>query len=103
MEPAIFLAGITGWRCQSEDDRNHWEMYLRHHTVGIGNDCVLLQSLYETQNPTLLQHCLTECDESRTSRVMLSLGMLFCSEASQCRYIVLPGRGTLSMDEKVVN
>ena len=22
VEPAIFLAGITGWKCQSEDDRN---------------------------------------------------------------------------------
>ena len=34
LEPAIFLAGITGWRCQSEDGRNHWEMYLSHDTAG---------------------------------------------------------------------
>ena len=52
-EPAIFLAGITGWRCQSEDDSNHWEMYLSHDTVGTRDHSVLLQSLYEAQNPTL--------------------------------------------------
>ena len=64
-EPAIFLAGITGWRCQSEDDRNHWETYVNHHTVVIGNDSVFLQSLYEAQNPTLLPHYFTLCDDSR--------------------------------------
>ena len=64
-EPAIFLAGITGWRCQSEDDRSHWETYLNHHTVVIGSDSVFLQSLYEAQNPTLLPHYFTVCDDSR--------------------------------------
>ena len=64
-EPAIFLAGITGWRCQSEDNRNHWEAYLNHHTEGIGNNRVLLQSLYEAQNPTLLPHYFTVCDDSQ--------------------------------------
>ena len=56
VEPAIFLAGITGWRCQSEDDRNHWEMYLSHDTVGRVDASVLLQSLYEAQNPTLFPY-----------------------------------------------
>ena len=56
MEPAIFLAGITGWRCQSEDGRNHWEMYLSHDTAGVGDPSVLLRSLYEAQNPTILSH-----------------------------------------------
>ena len=60
VEPAIFLAGITGWRCQSEDDRNHWEMYLSHDTVEKGNASVLLQSLYEAQNPTLFPHYFTD-------------------------------------------
>ena len=60
MEPAIFLAGITGWRCQSEDDRNHWEMYLTHDTVGKQNTSVLLRSLYEPQNPTLFPHYFTD-------------------------------------------
>ena len=53
VEPAIFLAGITGWRCQSEDGRNHWEMYLSHDTAGVEDPSVLLRSLYEAQNPTI--------------------------------------------------
>ena len=56
VEPAIFLAGITGWRCQSEDGRNHWEMYLSHDTAGVRECSVLLRSLYEAQNPTILSH-----------------------------------------------
>ena len=56
VEPAIFLAGITGWRCQSEDGRNHWEMYLSHDTAGVEDPSVLLRSLYEAQNPTILSH-----------------------------------------------
>ena len=54
VEPAIFLAGITGWRCQSDDDRNHWEMYLSHDTIRTRGGSVLLRSLYEAQNPALL-------------------------------------------------
>ena len=56
VEPAIFLAGITGCRCQSEDGRNHWEMYLSHYTAGVEDPSVLLRSLYEAQNPTILSH-----------------------------------------------
>ena len=56
VEPAIFLAGITGWRCQSEDGRNHWEMYLSHDTARVRERSVLLRSLYEAQNPTILSH-----------------------------------------------
>ena len=59
VEPAIFLAGITGWRCQSEDDRNHWEMYLSHDTSKVGKAGMLLRSLYEAQNPTLFPHYFT--------------------------------------------
>ena len=60
-EPAIFLAGITGWRCQSEDDRNHWEMYLSPDTVGTRDaTSVLLRSLYEAQKPTLFPHYFTD-------------------------------------------
>ena len=65
VEPAIFLAGITGWRCQSEDDRNHWEMYLNHDTVGVGDASVLLRSLYEAQNTTLFPHYFTDSCDSR--------------------------------------
>ena len=56
VELAIFVAGITGWRCQSEDGRNHWEMYLSHDTAGVRERSVLLRSLYEAQNPTILSH-----------------------------------------------
>ena len=56
VEPAIFLAGITGLRCQSEDGRNHWEMYLSHDTAGVRERSVLLCSLYEAQNPSILSH-----------------------------------------------
>ena len=56
-EPAIFLAGITGWK----DAKNHWEMYISHDTADIepGNSSklsVLMRSLYEAQNPSLLPH-----------------------------------------------
>ena len=70
-EPAIFLAGITGWRCQSEDDKNHWEMYLSHGTVGRVDASVLLQSFYEAQNPTLFPHYFT----ARRKFLIGSLGM----------------------------
>ena len=56
VEPAIFLAGVTGLRCQSEDGRNHWEMYLSHDTAGVWERSVLLRSLYEVQNPPILSH-----------------------------------------------
>ena len=56
VEPAIFLAGITGWRCQSEDDRNHWETYLSHDTIIDVNSYSLVQSLYEAHNPTMVSH-----------------------------------------------
>ena len=56
VEPAIFLAGITGWRYQSEDGRNRWEMYLSHDTAGVRGRSVLLRSVYEARNPTILSH-----------------------------------------------
>ena len=58
-EPAIFLAGITGWRCQSNNDSNRWELYLSHDTAGVGNTSILVWSLYEAQNPALLPHYFT--------------------------------------------
>ena len=53
-EPALFLAGITGWRCQSQNDRNHWEMYLSRNTAHYEDTSVLLRSLYEAKNPTIV-------------------------------------------------
>ena len=72
VEPALFLAGITGWRCQSEDDRNHWETYLSHDTANVEDSPVLLQSLYEAQNDTLVPHYFAaDCDEK-------NLGIFSC-------------------------
>ena len=62
VEPALFLAGITGWRCQSEDGRNHWEIYLSHDTASVSESRVLLCSLYEAQNPTILSHFNADSD-----------------------------------------
>ena len=69
VEPAIFVAGITGWRCQSEDGRNHWEMYLSHDTAGVGDPSVLLRSLYEAQNPTILSHYFNADSDRREIRI----------------------------------
>ena len=74
VELAIFLAGITGWRCQSEDDRNHWEMYLSNETASKRNASVLLQSPYEAQNPTLLPHYYFA--ESSSDGNKISIGSL---------------------------
>ena len=54
VEPAIFLAGITGCNSQSEDGSNHWEMYLCHTSHAARDQSVLLCSLYEAQNPIIL-------------------------------------------------
>ena len=70
VEPAVFLSGITGLRSQSEDDRNHWEMYLSHHTVGIRDCKVLLRSLYEAQNEDIIPHYFT----AKTSRRRVNIG-----------------------------
>ena len=73
VEPAIFLAGITGWKCQSEDDRNHWEMYLSHNTAHVRDTSLLLQSLYEAQNPTIISHYFSA---ESTFRRMVGLGSI---------------------------
>ena len=74
VEPAIFLAGITGWRCKLEDDRNHWEMYLSHDTARVRDHSVLLKSVYEAQNPTLLPHYYAS--ESSSDRKNITIGSL---------------------------
>ena len=83
-EPAIFLAGITGMRCQSEDDRNHWEMYLSHDTARVADSSnVLLRSLYEAQNPTILPLYYYASD----SRRRISIGsIMFGYEDSKTPY-----------------
>ena len=78
MEPAIFLAGITGWRCQSEDGRNHWEMYLSHDTARVSDPSVLLRSLYEAQNPTILSHYFN----ADSGRRVIGIGTCFVASFS---------------------
>ena len=56
LEPAKFLAGITGWKSQPSCDQNHWEGYLSHDTRLCDNNEVLLCSLYESQNPAIVPH-----------------------------------------------
>ena len=81
VEPAIFLAGITGWRCQSEDGRNHWEMYLSHDTAHVRDSSVLLRSLYEAQNPTILSHYFNADSDRR--KIGIGAGV---SQASRTPY-----------------
>ena len=81
VEPAIFLAGITGWRCQSEDGRNHWEIYLSHDTAGVSDPSVLSCSLYEAQNPTIVSHYFNADSDRRR----ICIGKLF-SRVSRTPY-----------------
>ena len=79
VEPALLLAGITGWRCQSEDNRNHWEMYLSHDTAEVTDyRMVLLKSLYESQNQNMLSHYFSVegPHQSRRSFTITSSGTL---------------------------
>ena len=83
-EPAIFLAGITGWICQSQDDRNHWEMYLSHDTKSVRSD-LLIQSLYEAQNPNLLSHYFAAEESNRRSIwISDSLAPYYCYALGYC-------------------
>ena len=48
-EPAVFLAGITGLKCESVQ-KNPWESYLSD----LNGSSIALRSLYEAQNPSIL-------------------------------------------------
>ena len=78
VEPAVFLSGITGLKSQSDDDRNHWEMYLSHRTVDNPNCEVLLRSLYEAQNVNIIPHYFTaETKDIRRRHIHISLSTSF--------------------------
>ena len=81
VEPAIFLAGITGWICQSEDGRNHWKVYFSHDTADGCDHSVLSRSLYEAQNPTILSHYFN----AHSVRRMIRIGTRFY-QASRTPY-----------------
>lgn len=55
VEPALFLAGITGFRCESQDIGKDWEMCLMNHTSSFHDPNLLLRSFYEAQNPIIIQ------------------------------------------------
>ena len=59
VEPAIFLAGVTGCKSQSGDRSKHWEMYLCHTSHTADDQSVLLRSLYEAQNSIILSQYST--------------------------------------------
>ena len=89
VEPAIFLAGITGLRCESEDGRNHWEMYLSRDTAGVSDPSVLLCSLYEAQNPTILSHYFNAGSDRRQIGIGAGVSQTFlmpydCYALSYC-------------------
>ena len=79
VEPAVFLSGITGLRSQSENDRNHWDMYLSHDTVDIyRHSKVLLRSLYEAQNEDIIPHYFT----AQTTRRKADIGSAYSDSLS---------------------
>ena len=82
-EPAIFLAGITGWICQSQDDKNHWEMYLSHDTKSV-RSYLLIQSLYEAQNPNILSHYFAAEESRRDIMIFDSLAPYYCYALGYC-------------------
>ena len=83
VEPAIFLAGITGCSSQSEDGSNHWEMYLCHTSHTARDRSVLLNSLYEAQNPIILSQ-YSAADISLLSYIDPSFTPYDCYALSYC-------------------
>ena len=71
VEPAIFLAGITGCRCQPEGCKNKWEIYLGQE--GLEPTRMLVHSLYETQNPNIIS-CYFAGEDCRRD-VVIGLGL----------------------------
>ncbi|CAI8034837.1 hypothetical protein GBAR_LOCUS19578, partial [Geodia barretti] len=84
VEPAIFLAGITGLRCQSEDDRNHWKIYVSHDTANVKDLSVLIRSLYEAQNPNIISHYFA-AEKSIVSRREVSINAPYYPNSSVTR------------------
>ena len=85
LEPAIFLAGITGWEHIS-NGVNHWEEYLIHHTLYL-HPKALLPFLFEAQNPTIFEKyfCAKPIHFSRSeATVDLSLTHYECYALSYC-------------------
>ena len=83
VEPAIFLAGISGCNSQTEDGSSHWEMYLCHISDTSRNQRVLLRSLYEAQIPVILSK-YSPAGISRLSYIDPSFTPYDCYALSYC-------------------
>ena len=59
MEPALFLAGTTGFRYQSQSNKNLWEEYLCNSITDGNNSSILHRSLYEAQSPNITARYFT--------------------------------------------
>ena len=95
VEPAIFLAGITGWISQPKDDRNCWKKYVQYDTAAIIDPTVLLQSLYEAQNPALLSYYFI-------SEKKYPLAQLKRPSITTFTYVIVPSkRNILSISSKM--
>ena len=56
-EPALFLAGITGFRAPAKGRKSPWVMYLTHETADSEfSISLLVRSLYEAQNQSIISH-----------------------------------------------
>ena len=77
IEPAIFLSGITGLTCQSEDGTtNLWEGYVSEITGDMQDPNLMVRCLYEAQSPTILSQCFP-ADESNNSMREVRIGKTY--------------------------
>ena len=83
-EPAIFLTGITGWKSLSGHDKNPWESYLSHDTADVEDSSLLLSSLYEAQNPTIVSHYFVANESRREVVIDSDLTPYDCYSLSYC-------------------
>ena len=84
VEPAIFLAGITGWKRQAEGGRNHWETYFSHDTALVKNTSLLLRSAYEAQNRDILSHYFSATNSRKEVTIDSNLTQYDCYALSYC-------------------
>ena len=86
LEPAKFLAGITGWKFQPGCGQNHWERYLSHDTRLCDDNKVLLCSLYESQNPAIVPHYFISDSEKPRKEITIDshLKPYDCYSLSYC-------------------
>ena len=98
VEPAVFLAGITGWKSQSKGYVNEWETYLSHDTC-LEPTRILVHSLYETQNPNIISHYFAGKDCRKD--VVIGLGLHTAHTPYDCyalTYCLQHSMGQINLD-----